>query len=55
MFKDILDGLTKILGPIATISKDRRELKDSALRSISKALDSRFIFMGKDIILQVGE
>ena len=39
MFKDILDGLTKILGPIATISKDRKELKDSALRSISIALD----------------
>lgn len=44
MFKDILDGLTKILGPIATISKDRRELKDSALRSISNALDETFLY-----------
>jgi hypothetical protein len=44
MFKEILDGLTKILGPIATISKDRRELKDSALRAISTALDETFIY-----------
>ena len=34
MIKEILDGLSKILGPIATLSKDRRELKDSALRAI---------------------
>ena len=32
MFKDILDGLTKILGPIATISKDRKELKSLLLK-----------------------
>lgn len=44
MFKEVLDGLTKILGPIATISKDRRELKDSALRAISMALDETFIY-----------
>jgi hypothetical protein len=44
MFKEILDGLIKILGPIATISKDRRELKDSALRAISTALDETFIY-----------
>ncbi|TAF08774.1 MAG: hypothetical protein EAZ75_09820 [Flavobacteriia bacterium] len=44
MFKEILDGLTKILGPIATISKDRRELKDSALRAISTALEETFIY-----------
>ena len=44
MFKEILDGLTKILGPIATISKERRELKDSALRAISMALDETFIY-----------
>jgi len=44
MFKEILDGLTKILGPIATISKDRRELKDSALRAISTALDETYLY-----------
>lgn len=44
MFKEILDGLIRILGPIATISKERRELKDSALRSISNALDETFIY-----------
>jgi hypothetical protein len=44
MFKEILDGLIKILGPIATISKDRRELKDSALRAISTALEETFIY-----------
>lgn len=38
MIKEILEGLSKILGPIATLSKDRRELKDSALRAISNAL-----------------
>jgi len=41
---DILNGLTKILGPIATLSKDKRELKDSALRAISNALDETFIY-----------
>lgn len=44
MIKEILDGLTKILGPIATLSKDRRELKDSALRAISNALDETFLY-----------
>jgi hypothetical protein len=44
MFKDFLEGLTKILGPIATLSKDRRELKDSALRAISNALDETYLY-----------
>jgi hypothetical protein len=44
MIQEILDGLTKILGPIATLSKDRRELKDSALRAISNALDETFLY-----------
>lgn len=44
MIKAILDGLSKILGPIATLSKDRRELKDSALRAISIALDKTFLY-----------
>lgn len=44
MIKDIIEGLSKILGPIATLSKDRRELKDSALRAISNALDETFLY-----------
>ena len=44
MITEILDGLSKILGPIATLSKDRRELKDSALRAISNALDETFLY-----------
>lgn len=44
MFKLILEGLSKILGPIATLSKGRRELKDSALRAISNALDETFLY-----------
>ena len=44
MINEILDGLSKILGPIATLSKDRRELKDSALRAISTALDETFLY-----------
>jgi len=38
MLTEILDGLVKLLGPIATLSKDQRELKDLALRTISNAL-----------------
>jgi hypothetical protein len=44
MLNEILGGLTKILGPIATLSKDRRELKDSALRAISNALDETYLY-----------
>jgi len=44
MINEVLDGLSKILGPIATLSKDRRELKDSALRAISNALDETYLY-----------
>lgn len=44
MIKDILEGLINILGPLATISKERRELKDSALRAISNALDETYLY-----------
>jgi hypothetical protein len=44
MIKEILDGLAKILGPIATLSKEKRELKDSALRAISIALDETYLY-----------
>ena len=38
MLEFVVDKLIGLLGPIATLSKDKRELKDSALRSISTAL-----------------
>ena len=44
MYKELLTGLSKILGPIATLSKDRRELKDSALRAISNALTETSLY-----------
>ena len=44
MIKEILEGQTTILVPIATLSKDKRELKDSALRAISNALDETYLY-----------
>ncbi|MFB6342869.1 hypothetical protein ACE1ET_14170 [Saccharicrinis sp. FJH62] len=44
MLSEIISGLTKILGPIATLSKDRRELKDSALRAIATALNETYLY-----------
>lgn len=44
MIQEIIEGLTRILGPIATLSKERRELKDSALRAIANALDETFLY-----------
>lgn len=44
MIKDVLDGLSKLLSPIMNLSKDRRELKDSALRAISTALDETYLY-----------
>lgn len=38
MFEYLLDGLIKLLGPIATLSREKRDLKDNALKDISKAL-----------------
>ncbi|MBD0851953.1 hypothetical protein [Maribacter arenosus] len=40
----LLNGLAKILGPISTLSKDRRELKDSALRAILNALNETYLY-----------
>ena len=40
----IIEGLTKLLGPIATLSKDRREEKDIALRAISTALNETYLY-----------
>jgi hypothetical protein len=38
MLEFVIEKLVGLLGPIATLSRDRRELKDSALRAISTAL-----------------
>jgi hypothetical protein len=38
MFEHLLDGLIKLMGPIATLSREKRDLKDNALKAISKAL-----------------
>ncbi|ABF10222.1 hypothetical protein [Cupriavidus metallidurans] len=38
MLEFVVERLISLLGPIATLSKDRRELKDRALQAISLAL-----------------
>ena len=38
MISEILDKLIKLLGPIATVSQERKNEKDFALRTISNAL-----------------
>ena len=38
MLDYIIDKLISLMGPIATLSRERRELKDNALRAISTAL-----------------
>ncbi|MFZ9717773.1 MAG: hypothetical protein ACO3BD_00320 [Chitinophagaceae bacterium] len=44
MMQELLDGLTKILGPIAILSRDKRELKDTALMSIATALNETYFY-----------
>lgn len=44
MISQVIEGVVKLLGPVATLSKDRRELKDSALRGISTALDETYLY-----------
>lgn len=44
MINSLIDGLIKVLGPIATLSKDRRDLKDLALRTISNALTETTLY-----------
>lgn len=44
MLNEILQGLTNILGPIATASKDRSQMKDEALRAICHALDETYLY-----------
>ena len=40
----LIERLTALMGPIATLSREKRELKDSALRSISIALQETKIY-----------
>jgi hypothetical protein len=44
MLNEILQGLINILGPIATASKERSQMKDEALRAISHALDETYLY-----------
>ncbi len=44
MFTELLDQLTSLLGHIATLGKDRRELKDLALKAVSTALNETTIY-----------
>lgn len=44
MLNEILQGLTNILGPIATASKERSQMKDEALRAINHALDETSLY-----------
>jgi hypothetical protein len=44
MINEIIEGLSNILGPIATSTRERSQMKDEALRSISYALDETFLY-----------
>jgi len=44
MLEYVIDKLIALLGPIATLSKEKRELKDSALRGISIALQETKLY-----------
>ncbi|MFL5739902.1 MAG: hypothetical protein ACJ75B_06770 [Flavisolibacter sp.] len=44
MLNEILESLIRILGPIATASKDRSQMKDEALRAINHALDETYLY-----------
>ena len=44
MLEFVIEKLIGLLGPIATLEKDKRELKDNALRAISTALNETTIY-----------
>ncbi|WNC71442.1 hypothetical protein RGQ13_15115 [Thalassotalea psychrophila] len=44
MLEFLVTKLIALMGPIATLSKEKRELKDSALRAISTALQETKIY-----------
>lgn len=40
----IFERLIALIGPLANLSKERRELRDNALRSICNALDETYLY-----------
>ncbi|HLL14684.1 MAG TPA: hypothetical protein VK388_06450 [Pyrinomonadaceae bacterium] len=44
MITFVIEKLIGLIGPIANLSKERRELRDNALRSILHALDETFLY-----------
>jgi len=44
MLEFVIEKLIGLLGPISTLEKDKRELKDNALRAISTALTETTIY-----------
>ena len=44
MLNEIIDGLSRILGPIATETRERSNMKDEALRAISHALNETYLY-----------
>lgn len=44
MLNEIINGLSNILGPIATASKEHSIKKDGALRAICTALDETYLY-----------
>jgi len=46
MLEMIAGKLTALLGPLRTMSKDNREMRDNALRAVSHALNETCIYYG---------
>lgn len=44
MILEIIEKLTSLIEPIISLSKDRRELRDNALRSISHAINETHLY-----------
>jgi len=44
MIEWVVDRLLALLGPIADLKKDQRELKDAALRAVSEALNETLLY-----------
>ena len=44
MIERVVEQLISLLGPIAKLSKEKRELRDNALRSISNALNETYLY-----------
>ena len=44
MLECIIEKFIQLIGPIQDLSKDKRELKDNALRSVSHALNETYLY-----------